>query len=280
MPGEYCGDAWADVTYDPAGAEQIMTEAGWTKNGDGFWADPGGNVPEIRWMVDTGNARRERTQAYLMPLLAQAGFNVVADNCEARPCVFQQRLPTLDYDMAMYIDTAHPDPQYLIPRTTCDQIPTEANGNVGSNHSGVCNQQASDVLHQSDVTIDEAQRATLVKDALELLSTEDYMLPMFQFPTSGFYRSDRVAGPVEDDFNNYRAFRNLDRWEDLDGDDQIIFGTAQYPGCLNPVTECANSSWFRWIPETQTLPGIWRTTNDHQYEVTDLVSGEPVVEVL
>ena len=103
VPGDYCTDAWADVTYDPAGAEQILTDAGWTKNGDGFWADPDGNVPEVRWMVNTGNTRRESTQAYLIPLLAQAGFNVIADNCEALPCVFQQRLPALDYDMGMYI---------------------------------------------------------------------------------------------------------------------------------------------------------------------------------
>ena len=54
----------------------MLTDAGWTKNGDGFWADPDGNVPEVRWMVNTGNTRRESTQAYLIPLLAEAGFNV------------------------------------------------------------------------------------------------------------------------------------------------------------------------------------------------------------
>ena len=280
VPGNYCTDAWADVTYDPAGAEAVLTEAGWTKNGDGFWADPEGNVPEVRWMVNTGQTRRESTQAYLIPLLAQAGFNVVADNCEALPCVFQQRLPALDYDMGMYISTAPPDPTYLIPILTCEQIPTEANGNQGQNQQGVCNQEASDMLNQSDVTVDEAERATLITDALELLSEENFMLPLFQFPKTGFYRTDRVGGPVEDDLNNYRAFKNLAEWEDVDGDGQIIIGAEQYPGCLNPVTECANSSWYVWTAETPVLPGIWRTTNDQQYELTPLVTGEPVVEVL
>ena len=136
VPGTYCGDAWADNTYDPAAAEALLTEAGWAKNGDGFWADPDGNVPEIRWMVNTGNTRRESTQAYLIPLLAEAGFNVVADNCEALPCVFQQRLPALDYDMAMYISTAPPDPTYLTASFTCSQIPTEENNFVGQNSTG------------------------------------------------------------------------------------------------------------------------------------------------
>jgi len=94
-PGPYCNDAFAD-TYDPAGAETVLTDAGWTKNADGMWADGDGNVPEIRWMVNTGNTRRESTQEFLIPKLAEAGFNVKADNCEALPCVFETRLPSLD----------------------------------------------------------------------------------------------------------------------------------------------------------------------------------------
>ena len=34
-------------------------------------------------MVNTGNTRRESTQAFLIPQLAEAGFNIIADNCEA-----------------------------------------------------------------------------------------------------------------------------------------------------------------------------------------------------
>ena len=64
---------------------------GWTKNGEGLW-EKDGTVPEIRWMINTGNLRRENTQAYLIPLLREAGFNVVADNGTAEE-VFQQRLP-------------------------------------------------------------------------------------------------------------------------------------------------------------------------------------------
>ena len=280
VPGPYCTDAWADVTYDPEGAAQMLTDAGWTMNGDGFWADPDGNVPEVRWMVNSGNTRRESAQAYLIPLLAEAGFNVIADNCEALPCVFQQRLPALDYDITLYISTAPPDPSYLIPIATCEQIPTPANNNIGQNQQGVCNEEASAMLNESDVTVDEDARATLITDALELLSEEDFILPLLQFPKSGFYRSDRVGGPVEADLNNYRAFENIAEWEDVDGDGQIIIGAEQYPGCLNPVTECANSSWYFWLADVQTLPTFWRSTNDGLFELTELVAGEPVVEVL
>ncbi len=198
VPGPYCTDAWADNTYDPAAAEQMHDRRRLDEERRRLLGEADGNVPEVRWMVNSGNTRRESTQAYLIPLLAEAGFNVIADNCEALPCVFQQRLPALDYDMGQYISTAPPDPSYLIPILTCEQIPTAANGNQGQNQQGVCNEEASDMLNESDVTVDEDARAKLITDALDLLSEEDFMLPLLQFPKSGFYRSDRVGGPVED----------------------------------------------------------------------------------
>jgi hypothetical protein len=180
----------------------------------------------------------------------------------------------------MYISTAPPDPAYLVPIMTCEQIPTAENNYQGQNQQGVCNEEASAMLNESDVTVDEEARAQLINDAVALMVEDDWMLPMYQFPKSGVYRTDRIGGPVEAQLNNYRAFHNIAEWEDVDGDGQIIIGAEQYPGCLNPVNECANSSWFVWAAENHTLPGFWRTTNDADYALTPLVSGEPVVEVL
>jgi hypothetical protein len=46
---------------------------------------------------------------------------------------------------------------------------------------------------------------------------------------------------------------------------------------LNPVTECANSSWMVWTTINQVLPGAFATTNDGAYVVTNLLTGEPTV---
>ena len=107
-----------------------------------------GTVPEIRWIINTGNKRREDTQALMIPELKKAGFNVVADNCDAA-CYFQQRLPALDYDLAMYINTASPDPT-VTGIMACDQIPSPANNNQGQNTTGWCNEDASKLMVQSD----------------------------------------------------------------------------------------------------------------------------------
>lgn len=279
VPGPYCnGDEFAG-SFDAAGAEALLTANGWAKGSDGYWAKDGAPAPAIRWIINTGNKRRENTQAYLIPLLQAAGFNVQADNCDAA-CYFQKRLPALDYDMAMYISTAPPDPQYLTPILSCDLIPTTANSNIGQNTQGWCNAEASDLLHGADAEVDATIRAASIKAVLKLLAADHVLLPLFQFPNSGFWRTDRVGGPVDADLNNYTAFINFNQWTDVDGDGQIVIGAEQWPECLNPITECANSSWMVWTTAFPVSPGVFATTNDGRYVVTNLVTGEPVVTVL
>ncbi len=275
-PGPYCPEDAFQDTYDPEGAEALLTENGWERNGEGFWAKDG-TAPELRWMINAGNLRRENAQDYLIPLLVEAGFDVVADNGTADE-VFQQRLPGLDYDIAMYIQTPKPDPCELTPVWTCDQIPTEENDFQGQNQSGWCNEEATAALYEADVTADPEARAELVKTALRLQETDHVLLPLAQYPKSGAWRSDKLGGPVGGEIVNARAFSNFSQWEDLDGDGQIVIGAEQWPACLNPVTECANSSWSVWTALYPVLPAIWDTTNDNQFVPSELVVGEPTVE--
>ncbi|NCY17688.1 MAG: hypothetical protein EBX39_13200, partial [Actinobacteria bacterium] len=92
--------------------------------------------------------------------------------------------------------------------------------------------------------------------------------------------TDQVGGPVDADLNNYQAFINFNEWEDVDGDGQIVIGAEQWPGCLNPITECANSSWYVWTVAFPLGMGVYDTTNDGDYVVTPMMAGEPVVEIL
>ena len=278
VQGPYCPEGIFQETFDPTAAETLLTEAGWEKDGAGFWAKDG-VAPQIRWMVNAGNTRRENAQAYLIPLLAQAGFNVVPENGTAEE-VFQQRLPSLDYDLAMYISSAQPDPSYLTPILACDQIPTEENDFQGQNQQGWCNEEATADLYAADVEPDPAAREELVKSALTATETDFVLLPLVNYPKSGAWRTDKVGGPLDGDTANYRAFDNFHQWEDVDGDGQIVIGAEQWPACLNPVTECANSSWSIWTATFPFLPSIWVSTNDQTFEITNLVTEEPVVEVL
>lgn len=276
VPGDFCPTGIFGNKFDQAAADTIMTTAGYAKNGSGLWAK-GGKTVDIKWMVNAGNSRRESTQAYLIPLLQKAGFNVSADNCDAA-CVFQKRLPAADYDLAMYISTAPPDPAYLTPAFAGDEIPTAANNNTGQNYQGWNNATATKDLHDADAEVDPAKRAALIQDAITQMDKDYILIPLFQFPKSGAYRTDKLDSATEKELNNFEAFLNTYDWKDVDGDGKIVIGAEQWPTCINPVTECANSSWYVWTVANPLLPGVYATTNDQKYAVTSLVTGDPVVK--
>ena len=154
VEGPYCFDSFADNVYDPEGAAALLTTMAGRRT-PGLLGQ-GRPAPEIRWMINTGNLRRENTQAFLIPLMQEAGFNVVTDNGTAEE-VFQQKLPTLDYDMAMYINTVAPDPQYLTPSSPAPRSRRRRTSSAAE-LTGWCNEEASAALEEADRTLDESAR--------------------------------------------------------------------------------------------------------------------------
>ena len=59
-----------------------------------------------------------------------------------------------------------------------------------------------------------------------------------------------------------------------------MIGAEQWPECLNPITECSLSSWYQWTVAFPTTPAFWDSTDSQEFELTELVVGEPTVEVL
>jgi peptide/nickel transport system substrate-binding protein len=273
--GPWCDNSQFVDSYDPEGAAALLEENGWAKDGSGMWAKDG-VVPEIQWMVNEPNQRRADTQALMIPVFQEAGFNVVADNGDAAT-VFQQRLPAGEYDLAMYISTASPDPS-VTSIMSCSQVPSAENQNQGQNSVFWCNEDASAIMAESDTTIDETARADLIHQVGQALVDDHVMLPLFQFPNIAAWRTDKLGGPVDADAGNYRsAFNNLNKWEPVGGN-EILIGAEQWPDCVNPITECANSSWEFWTANVPLLPSVWDTTADG-YAITPLVTEEPTVEV-
>ena len=90
-------------------------------------------MPTIRWMVNTGNKRREDTQALMIPDFAAQGLQGRRRQLRRRHACSRSGCPRLDYDLAMYINTAAPDPT-VTSIMSCDQIPSAANNNQGQNY--------------------------------------------------------------------------------------------------------------------------------------------------
>jgi peptide/nickel transport system substrate-binding protein len=207
--GDWCDESLNEGLYDPDAAAALLEENGWARGSDGIWAK-GDQRASIRFTVNTGNTRRENTQALLIPDMAEKGFELVADNSDAAT-YFQQRLPTLDVELAMYINVATPDPT-VTGIMACESIPTPENPS-GQNSSGYCNEEATEVMHASDEELDETVRVDQIHQVGQFMADDYVMVPLIQFPTMVAWRTDRLAGPIDAEVSNYlSAFRNLYNW--------------------------------------------------------------------
>ena len=188
-------------------------------------------------MVNTGNTRRESAQAYLIPLLAEAGFNVVADNCEALPCVFETRLP----GAGLRPGDVHQHGRRRTRRTSTtlrvqtdpdrgERLPgPEPVGLVQRGGRRRCSRQPT-----SNVDEDRSRRAGQGGDRAHGARTS-VLLPTLQFPNIGAYRTDKVAN-TQAELANYRAVNDWYQWEDVDGDGPDRLRCRAVPGCRTART--------------------------------------------
>jgi peptide/nickel transport system substrate-binding protein len=201
---------FTDLTASPDKVTSMMQTAGYAKDSSGMWAK-GGQPLTIKWMADTGNKRREGTQAEFIPLLKKQGFNVVPDNSE-HDTVFQKRLPAGEYDMAMFINVASPDPT-VTSSVTCDQIPGPSNQGQGQNDWWYCNPAADKLAKASDTELDKNKRADDIHQLDKVLRDDFLNVPLYAAPTMLTYRPDQVAGPVEQFINSPESnYWNLWAW--------------------------------------------------------------------
>ena len=127
--GPWCDNTqYEDVTYDPKMVDKYMKASGYAKNSDGIWAKDG-KALQIKWKINSGNSRREDTQALMIPELKKQGFDVVTDNVDA-DTLFQQDLPSGNFEMSMFIQVTSPDP------TVDDDLPHRADPGAGERRQG------------------------------------------------------------------------------------------------------------------------------------------------
>jgi peptide/nickel transport system substrate-binding protein len=209
--GDWCDNTqFADISYDPTKVASFMAASGYAKDSSGIWAKAGKEL-KIKWTVTTGNQRRADTQAEFIPLLKKEGFSVSTDNGDPAT-VFQQRLPTGDYDMAMFIEVTSPDPT-VTGIMSCGAIPSAANKQSGQNQWWYCNQAASALEKQSDLELDPAKRLTEIHQIGKYIRDDYVTLPLYAFPAMGVWRTDKVQGPIADFINSPESiFWNLYAW--------------------------------------------------------------------
>jgi peptide/nickel transport system substrate-binding protein len=146
--------AWSNYKKDLDKVNDLMTGAGYQKNGSGIWAK-GGTAIQLTVKTTAGNARRELTEQILQSQLKEAGFDMKTDNQEAG-ALFGEQLPAGQYQMAIYAQV-----NTFINPGQCNlfckkNIPTEANQNTGQNWTRTDIPDAEASLLAGDTELDQS----------------------------------------------------------------------------------------------------------------------------
>lgn len=165
----------ARYTYDPAQAERLMTEAGWTRPPGAAFQAPSGQRFSIELRTLGGSADNFRELLAIADLWSGVGFGTttllvpgdVGNGDEMRSRtegVFSLPIQNRPEAMGDYISS---------------QISTEAKSWKGRNRGGYSNPAYDQLFDQYLMTLDAARREGLLADLLKMASDEVPFVPVY-----------------------------------------------------------------------------------------------------
>ncbi len=181
--------AWAkcDVptsAYDPAAAEALLDEAGFTdEDGDGVRECNGCDLAEagtplrLKYQTTTGNQLREESQQLVVEMLADIGIEFYIENVPSAELFGSWSSGAFrkhgQYDVLMYTTSDGIDPQEQMEGYFASfNMPTEANAGTGFNYSRWVNGEADAAIAAAGSTPDTEARKASYQIACEKIAEE------------------------------------------------------------------------------------------------------------
>jgi peptide/nickel transport system substrate-binding protein len=156
--------AWEKYTHDPDRARQLVNEA-----------KSEGASTTVEFSTTSDNALRETLEEVVQQQLKDLGITIKINN-ESATTYFSKTTVNGDFEMGEWAWLATPDPS-LTTLFAANQIPPK-----GENYYRYKNEQVTRWMEESDRTIDEAQRAQLLKQVQEQMAEDLPVIPMYQRP--------------------------------------------------------------------------------------------------
>ena len=189
----YYTPAWADYAHDPDRAEQLVKEA-----------KSEGAKTEITFSTTAGDRLRETLQQVVQQQLKDVGITINIKNTSA-DTFFGQWTPEGKFEMGEWAWLANPDPSST-SLFSANQVPPK-----GQNYYRYKNQKVSDLLLESDKTVEVNKRADLLRKAQDMMVQDMPIIPMYQRPVYYAY-ADNLSGPQANP-TLAGPFWNLEDWK-------------------------------------------------------------------
>jgi peptide/nickel transport system substrate-binding protein len=168
----YYSPSWEMYTPDKAKAEQLLTEAGYAKGADGFYAKSGTKLT-LEFKTTAGNKGREKMFQILQAQLKEAGIEVKLVFEEANT-FFGTSTPNGKFQVAEWCWLAAPDPS-VKTLFSAEQLPPN-----GQNYYRYKNADVTKWINEADGSVDLAKRAELSKKISKQMAADLPLIPLYQ----------------------------------------------------------------------------------------------------
>jgi peptide/nickel transport system substrate-binding protein len=194
-------DHFGDYGGNPEEAISLLEENGCTREGEDGIFECNGEPLSFGFKSTAGNALRELTFEIVQEQLREVGIEVKSEFGDAAVVFGNQGLAGSKYDLFLFAWVGNPDPSGSVEIHKCEGT---------QNFQGYCNEEVTDLLEESDVTVDPAARADLMNQADALMAEDLPILPMYQKPTF-FAFSDRLQNAIDNATQNGPTW-NAEDW--------------------------------------------------------------------
>ncbi len=174
--------------YDPARANALLDEAGFSRGPDGIRRNAAGDRLALELMTTAGNRGREAVQQVLQGMWRQVGVETRIRN-ETPRVFFGETVSRRRYTgLAMYAWISAPE---SVPRTTlhAEEIPTAARNWSGQNSAGYANPEMDALLEALPLELDRDRRRVLWAQLQRIYARDLPSLPLF-------FRADAHIWPL------------------------------------------------------------------------------------
>src|SRR6266702_2720467 len=162
--------------YDPAGANSLLDQAGYTKGSDGIRSKNGKSL-EFKYSTTANNPWRAADETILQQNFQAIGVKINIQNYSA-DTYFGTILPEGKFDIGEFENswTYDPDDSSLF---ACNQIPTSANSFSGGNYMRYCNKQLDALFQQELSTGDPNVRQQAFNQIHQIYLTDFPMIVLY-----------------------------------------------------------------------------------------------------
>jgi peptide/nickel transport system substrate-binding protein len=153
--------------FDPAAANKLLDDKGWTKGSDGVRSKNGQRL-EFKYTTTSGKPWRQADEEIIQQNFKDIGIKINIQNVPASS-FFGQVLPGGQHDLGEFENsfTYDPDDDSLVG---CDQIPSAGGG--GENYSFYCNQNLQKLIAQQQQTVDPNARQQIFNKEHQIMLTD------------------------------------------------------------------------------------------------------------